>query len=102
MCSLSPCIKSTALRFKIPRESLHIPMDKRAQQLIDPIGISRRWFFKNSSKLDIFTKEIPKNFKGITFINFSGISLVNFMGISLIKLKSISIKEISYVKLNVM
>ena len=46
MCSLSPCIKSTALRFKIPRESLHIPMDKRAQQLIDPIGISRRWFFK--------------------------------------------------------
>ena len=46
MCSLSPCIKSSALRFKIPRESLHIPMDKRAQQLIDPTGISRRWFFK--------------------------------------------------------
>ena len=42
MCSLSPCIKSTVLRFKIPRESLYIPMDKRAQQLIDPKGISRR------------------------------------------------------------
>ena len=34
LCSLSHCIKGSARNFKIPRESLHIPMDKRAHNLL--------------------------------------------------------------------
>ena len=39
-------------------------------------------FFKNQSKSNIFTKEIPVNFTGNSFVNFTGISFVKLTSIS--------------------
>ena len=40
-------------------------------------------FFKNQSKSNIFTKEIPVNFTGNSFVNFTGISFVKLTSISI-------------------